>query len=125
PTIGNRVVIASGVKVLGSFVVGDNSNIGANSVVLREVPPNSTVVGIPGRIVKRNGRKIGDRLDHTNLPDPLIETFRFMQKEINELKTEIERLKSKEAQVTSEPISKDVVSISVNNKPVSIPNLDQ
>lgn len=96
PTIGNRVVIASGVKVLGSFTVGDNSNIGANSVVLREVPPNSTVVGIPGRIVKRNGKKIGDRLDHTNLPDPLIETFRFMQKEINELKSEIERLKANE-----------------------------
>jgi len=93
PTIGNRVVIASGAKVLGSFTVGDNTNIGANSVVLREVPPNSTVVGIPGRVVKRNGKKIGDRLDHTNLPDPLIETFRFMQKEINELKAEVERLK--------------------------------
>jgi len=93
PTIGNRVVIASGAKVLGSFTVGDNTNIGANSVVLREVPPNSTVVGIPGRVVKRNGKKIGDRLDHTNLPDPLIETFRFMQKEINDLKAEVERLK--------------------------------
>jgi serine O-acetyltransferase len=98
PTIGNRVVIASGAKVLGSFKVGDHSNIGANSVVLREVPPNSTVVGIPGRIVKRDGRRIGDRLDHTNLPDPLIETFRFMQKEINELKAEIERLKAKDAE---------------------------
>jgi serine O-acetyltransferase len=88
--------------------VGDNSNIGANSVVLREVPPNSTVVGIPGRVVKRNGQKIGDRLDHTNLPDPLIETFRFMQKEINELKAEIERLKEKENNVI------------VNNEPVGI-----
>lgn len=112
PTIGNRVVIASGAKVLGSFTVGDSSNIGANSVVLREVPPNSTVVGIPGRIVKRNGQKIGDRLDHTNIPDPLIETFRFMQKEINELKSEVERLKdrvefSDNEQVTSsnEPVS--------------------
>ncbi|WP_246120555.1 serine O-acetyltransferase [Cohnella terricola] len=93
PTIGNRVVIASGAKVLGSFTVGDYSNIGANSVVLREVPANSTVVGIPGRIVKRNGKKIGDRLDHTSLPDPVIETFRFMQKEINELRDEIEALK--------------------------------
>jgi len=94
PTIGNRVVIASGAKVLGSFTVGDHSNIGANSVVLREIPPNSTVVGIPGRVVKRDGKKISDRLDHTNLPDPLIETFRFMQKEINDLKSEIERLKA-------------------------------
>jgi serine O-acetyltransferase len=94
PTIGNRVVIASGAKVLGSFKVGDFSNIGANSVVLREVPSNSTVVGIPGRIVKQGGKRVGDRLDHTNLPDPLIETFRFMQKEINELKAEVERLKA-------------------------------
>jgi serine O-acetyltransferase len=93
PTIGNRVVIASGAKVLGSFKVGDNVSIGANSVVLREVPPNSTVVGIPGRVVKRDGQRVGDRLDHTNLPDPLIESFRYMQKEINELRTEIERLK--------------------------------
>ncbi|RUS44243.1 serine O-acetyltransferase [Cohnella sp. AR92] len=96
PTIGNRVVIASGAKVLGSFTVGDNSNIGANSVVLKPVPADSTVVGIPGRVVKRNGERVGDRLDHTNLPDPLIETFRFMQKEINELKAEVERLKGKE-----------------------------
>ncbi|MFC5527991.1 serine O-acetyltransferase [Cohnella yongneupensis] len=93
PTIGNRVVIASGAKVLGSFTVGDNASIGANSVVLREVPPNSTVVGIPGRIVKRDGRRVGDRLDHTSLPDPVIETFRFMQKEINDLRREVERLK--------------------------------
>ncbi|MFB9276784.1 serine O-acetyltransferase [Cohnella cellulosilytica] len=98
PTIGNRVVIASGAKVLGSFTVGDNTNIGANSVVLREVPPNSTVVGIPGRVVKRNGKKIGDRLDHTNLPDPLIEMFRLMQKEINDLKSEVARLKGERPQ---------------------------
>ncbi|MCC3376674.1 serine O-acetyltransferase [Cohnella sp. REN36] len=94
PTIGNRVVIASGAKVLGSFKVGDHANIGANSVVLREVPADSTVVGIPGRIVKRNGERVSDRLDHTNLPDPVIETFRFMQKEINELMAEVERLKA-------------------------------
>ncbi|WP_130616723.1 serine O-acetyltransferase [Cohnella abietis] len=105
PTIGNRVVIASGAKVLGSFTVGGNSNIGANSVVLREIPPNSTVVGIPGRVVKRNGMKIGDRLDHTNLPDPLIETFRLMQKEINELKSEIERLKANETNGNNEPVA--------------------
>lgn len=111
PTIGNRVVIASGAKVLGSFKVGDHSNIGANSVVLREIPSNSTVVGIPGRIVKRNGQRIGDRLDHTNLPDPLIETFRFMQKEINELKSEIERLKAREA--------------AENNEVVCIPDIDK
>jgi serine O-acetyltransferase len=98
PTIGNRVVISSGAKVLGSFKVGDNSNIGANSVVLKPVPEDSTVVGIPGRIVKRNGERVGDRLDHASLPDPVVETFRFLQKEIDQLKTEIERLKSEAAQ---------------------------
>lgn len=93
PTIGNNVVIGSGSKVLGSFEVGDNVNIGSNSVVLREVPPNSTVVGNPGRIVKRNGERVGDRLDHTKLPDPVIEMLRAMQKEIYDLKAELELLR--------------------------------
>jgi serine O-acetyltransferase len=92
PTIGNNVVIGSGSKVLGSFEVGDNVNIGSNSVVLREVPPNSTVVGNPGRIVKRNGERVGDRLDHTKLPDPVIEMLREMQKEIHNLKAELKSL---------------------------------
>ncbi|REE68870.1 serine O-acetyltransferase [Paenibacillus taihuensis] len=95
PTIGNNVVIASGAKVLGSFKVGDNVNIGANSVVLREVPPNSTVVGIPGRVVKRDGERVGDRLDHTQLPDPVIEMLREMQKEVMMLRLELEEEKRK------------------------------
>ena len=93
PTIGNNVVIGSGAKVLGSFKVGDNVNIGSNSVVLREVPPNSTVVGNPGRIVKRNGERVGDRLDHTQLPDPVIEMLREMQKEIDDLKAELKTVR--------------------------------
>ncbi|CAM4484382.1 serine O-acetyltransferase EpsC [Paenibacillus tarimensis] len=93
PTIGNNVVIGSGAKVLGSFKVGDNSNIGANSVVVREVPPNSTVVGIPGKIVKSNGKRVTGRLDHSHLPDPVIEMFRTMHQEINELKSEIAALR--------------------------------
>lgn len=91
PTIGNNVVIGSGAKVLGSFTVGDNSNIGANSVVVREVPPDSTVVGIPGKLVKQGGKRVGDRLDHTQLPDPLIEAMRSMQEQIDELKRELEQ----------------------------------
>ena len=67
------------------------SNIGANSVVLREVPANSTVVGIPGRIVKRNGARVVDRLDHAQLPDPVIEMLRAMQKEVAELRAELEK----------------------------------
>ncbi|MBB3114266.1 serine O-acetyltransferase [Paenibacillus phyllosphaerae] len=91
PTIGNNVVIGSGSKVLGSFTVGDNVNIGSNAVVLREVPSNSTVVGNPGRVVKRNGERVGDRLDHTNLPDPVVEMLRDMQRQIDELKAELRR----------------------------------
>ncbi|OXM83150.1 serine O-acetyltransferase [Paenibacillus rigui] len=91
PTIGNNVVIASGAKVLGSFKVGDNSRIGANAVVLSEVPQNSTVVGIPGRIVKRDGVRIG-KLDHNNLPDPVIDMFRQMQQQIEGLKQELDEL---------------------------------
>lgn len=99
PTIGNNVVIGSGSKVLGSFSVGDNSNIGSNAVVLREVPDNCTVVGNPGRVVRRNGERVGDRLDHTNLPDPIIEMFRAMGKEIEQLKGELANMR--ELQQTS------------------------
>ncbi|AIQ65751.1 Serine acetyltransferase [compost metagenome] len=89
PTVGNNVVIGSGAKVLGSFRIGDNCNVGSNAVVLREVPDNSTVVGNPGRIVKRNGERVKDRLDHTKLPDPVIDSLRFLQKEIEELREQL------------------------------------
>ncbi|MBU5443734.1 serine O-acetyltransferase [Paenibacillus sp. MSJ-34] len=92
PTIGNNVVVSSGAKVLGSFKVGDNAIIGANSVVLREVPPNSTVVGIPGRVVKQDGKRI-DRLNHTQLPDPVIDLCSNMQRRIDQLEEELARLK--------------------------------
>ncbi|MNG01951.1 Serine acetyltransferase [compost metagenome] len=105
PTIGNNVVIASGAKVLGSFTVGANSNIGANSVVLRAVPENSTVVGIPGRIVRRNGERVGDRLDHTNLPDPVVEMLRMMQKEITDLRHEVRELRARKGKsLEKEPV---------------------
>ncbi|HWO54971.1 serine O-acetyltransferase [Paenibacillus sp. FSL M7-1455] len=97
PTIGNNVVIASGAKVLGSFKVGDQSNIGANSVVLKEVPPNSTVVGIPGRIVKQDGRRV-DRLSH-QLPDPIVDSLRSMQQEIDRLRSELENLKGERGEL--------------------------
>ncbi|WP_132282017.1 serine O-acetyltransferase [Natranaerovirga hydrolytica] len=73
PTIGNNVMVSAGAKVIGSFKVGDNSRIGAGSVVLKEVPSNCTVVGIPGRVVKINDKKVrpSDTLDQINLPDPI------------------------------------------------------
>ena len=73
PTIGNNVMISAGAKVLGSFKIGDNCRIGAGSVVLSEVPPNCTVVGIPARVVRRNNEKVSpcETLDQTHLPDPV------------------------------------------------------
>lgn len=91
PTIGNNVVIGSGAKILGSFTVGDQSNIGANSVVLKEVPPGSTVVGIPGKIVRQGGKRL-DRLSH-QLPDPVVDTMRELEQQIERLQEEIKRLK--------------------------------
>lgn len=91
PTIGNNVVIGSGAKVLGSFKVGDQVNIGANSVVLKEVPPGSTVVGIPGKVVRLDGKRL-DRLSH-QLPDPMVDAMREMQREIEALRGEVRDLK--------------------------------
>jgi serine O-acetyltransferase len=92
PTIGNNVVIGSGAKVLGSFTIGDGSFVGANAVVLREVPNHSTVVGIPGKLVSRNGARV-DNLDHRIEADPALDLCIQMQKEIDALRKEIERLK--------------------------------
>ena len=93
PTIGNDVIIATGAKVLGSFKIGDNSKIGAGAVVLQEVPPNSTVVGIKGRIVIQDGKRVKNDLDHVNMSDPVADTIRLMQKEIDQLRKELELLR--------------------------------
>lgn len=97
PTIGNNVLIATGAKVLGPFKVGDNSNIGANAVVLQEVPPNSTVVGVKARVVKIDGRRIPSvELDHVNVPDPLSQALCRLERRVykNERRLEEnERLK--------------------------------
>jgi serine O-acetyltransferase len=85
PTLGNNVLVGSGAKVLGPFTVGDNSKIAANAVVLEEVPPNSTAVGVPAKIVKRDGVRMED-LDQIHIPDPVAQRFDELQKEIEELK---------------------------------------
>lgn len=84
PSIGNNVVIGAGAKVLGNILIGADTNIGAGSVVIRDVPPNSTVVGVPGRVAVHKGVKIaGIRLDHSNLPDPITEKINRLQEEID------------------------------------------
>jgi serine O-acetyltransferase len=90
PTIGNNVVISCGAKVLGSFRVGDNVKIGAGSVVLKEVPPNSTVIGVPGRVVKREGTVLqGADLEHNKLPDPVADIILSLQKKVEELENKV------------------------------------
>ena len=86
PTIGNNVMISAGAKILGSFTIGDNSKIGAGSVVLKEVPPNSTVVGVPGHVVKQNNIRIpSQELDQIHLPDPVENEISEIRKKLAEL----------------------------------------
>lgn len=80
PTIGDNVMISAGAKVLGSFTIGENSKIGAGSVVLKAVPPNSTVVGVPGHVVKKNDVWVPrEELNQTDLPDPVEEDINVLQ----------------------------------------------
>ncbi|SHK25334.1 serine O-acetyltransferase [Anaerobranca californiensis DSM 14826] len=93
PTIKENCVIGAGAKVLGAFTVGANSKIGAGAVVLEEVPPNSTVVGVPGKIVINNGVKLNKELDHSDLPDPMMVMVLCLQRQIHELQKEIREIK--------------------------------
>ena len=90
PTLGNNIVVGTGAKVLGNITIGDNVNIGANAVVIRDVPPSSTVVGVPGRVARQEGKKFpGINLDHTALPDPLTQALDRLQSEIDHIENEI------------------------------------
>ena len=96
PTIGDNVVVSSGAKILGSFTVGANSKIGSGSVVLHEVPPNSVVVGIPGRVVALDGVRVKDNdpesaidLDHDILPDPVADYEEKLAKHMEEINTRL------------------------------------
>ncbi|CAG9614155.1 Serine acetyltransferase [Bacillus rhizoplanae] len=89
PTIKDNVLIATGAKVLGSITVGENSKVGAGSVVLKEVPAHSTVVGIPGRVVIQNGIKVGQELNHCDLPDPIFDKLKAVEEELEQLKKQM------------------------------------
>ena len=94
PTIGNRVMISSGAKVLGPFKVGDDVKIGAGAVVLKEIPPNCTVVGIPGTIVKRNGQSTQD-LNQVDMPDPVATEIECLRRRIVTLENRLREEESK------------------------------
>ena len=105
PTLGDNVMVSAGAKILGSFKIGDNCKIGAGSVVLKEVPPNCTVVGVPGRIVKSSSTAIPrSSMNQVDLPDPvyrdlaeLWEQNITMKLELDKMKKELEELKKNEA----------------------------
>jgi serine O-acetyltransferase len=97
PTVGSHVVVGAGAKVLGPIRVGDYVKIGANSVVLQDVPDHSTVVGIPGRIVRIKDERVADEalMDHIHIPDPIADRFIDLQLQIDELKKELDTFRKR------------------------------
>ena len=95
PTLGNNVLVGAGAKVLGPFTIGDNSNVAAGSVVLSAIPENSTAVGSPARVVKRNGKRV-DKLDHIHTPDPLSQELCLLKAKIDKLEKHIKELEEKQ-----------------------------
>ncbi len=89
PTIGNNVMIGAGAKVLGPFKIGDNTNIAAGAVVLEEIPPNCTAVGVPAKVVKRDGLRV-DNLDQIHVPDPVAQELEKLRATITELASNME-----------------------------------
>ena len=103
PTIGDNVMISAGAKILGSFTIGENSKIGAGSVVLKEVPPNSTVVGVPGHVVKRNNIRIPyEELNQIDLPDPVQNEMDQIRESLDALKKAEENRQSPDQEIWSE-----------------------
>ena len=97
PTLEDNVMVSAGAKILGSFTIGENSKIGAGSVVLKEVPPNCTVVGVPGRIVKRGDVKVPrSDMNQVDLPDTVMDTLMELRKENEELHAQLLKLQKKE-----------------------------
>ena len=94
PTIGDNVIIGAGSKILGPLNIGENTKIGANSVVIDDIPENSTVVGVPGKVVGKSFSSIAPDLYHNKLPDPSGEDILRINKEIEELKEQMKNLKS-------------------------------
>ena len=101
PTLGYNVLVGSGAKVLGPFKVGDNARIAAGAVVLSEVPPNATAVGVPARIVKQYGKRV-DKLDHIHIPDPVSQELCRMSHRIALLEKELKKYQKTEYEEQNE-----------------------
>ena len=102
PTLGNNVVVGSGAKILGPFTVGDNAKVGSNSVVVKEVPPNGTVVGVPGRLVMSGEKTTGVDLQHGNLPDPVAKVVSCMMDQIHNLEKKVGELTIEQQRLVAE-----------------------
>tara|TARA_B100001079_G_C16244361_1_gene440444 strand:+ start:71 stop:535 length:465 start_codon:yes stop_codon:yes gene_type:complete len=90
PTLGSHVVVGAGAKILGGMTIGDNVTIGANSVVLKSVPPHSTVIGVPARIIRVKGERLPEvAMDHINIPDPVTERFEVLEAELRALRSKL------------------------------------
>lgn len=95
PTLGDNVVVGAGAKIIGAFKIGDNSRIGAGSVVVREVPPNSVVVGVPGRVTFKDGQRVSGEIDlnQIDLPDPVAKAIEHLLERIQQLESELNTLR--------------------------------
>ena len=102
PTLGDNVIIGSGAKVLGPFKVGDDSKIGSNSVVVKEVPATATVVGIPGRVVLSGEKRVGIDLEHDKLPDPVAKAVKCVFEQIHKLNEQVEELQREQKHLKQE-----------------------
>ena len=99
PTLGNNVMVGAGAKVLGPFKIGDNTKIAANAVVLEEIPEDCTAVGIPAKIVKREGVRVDD-MDQIHIPDPVAQEIKRLQVKLSELESELEYIKTQKSNET-------------------------
>ncbi len=97
PTVGNNVVVGTGAAILGAITIGDGSRVGGSSVVVNDVPPNSVVVGIPGKVIYRDGKRVAPAIDleHADLPDPVFKAIEQLVERIHGLEAEVEALKKK------------------------------
>lgn len=121
PTIGNNVMISAGAKVIGSFTVGDNSKIGAGSVVVKLVPPNSTVVGVPGQVVKRDNVRLPQTdLDHVHIPNPVSNDINFLKQENQEMRWILRTLLSENASGEEKARAQKALGAEAHNEGVSI-----
>ena len=102
PTLGNNVMVGSGAKILGPFTIGDNTKIASNAVVLEEIPDSCTAVGIPAKVVRREGMKVND-LDQIHIPDPVAQEIKRLEARLSELEGELAAIKKAKKTAKEEP----------------------